>query len=109
MPGADLRGVLRPALSPRSSAQVVAEELIPGVVAGRRGTVVVDLGCGRGDSVNPFREADPDVRWTGLELEGFDGERPTRTDIEFRVYDGTRMPFADAGVDIVFCKQVVEH
>ena len=72
---------------------------------------MVDLGCGRGDSVDVFRAADPAVRWLGLDLEGSrefaertrDGRRPA----------GLRRPHAsrapDASVDVVFCKQVLEH
>ena len=99
--------MLRPALSTRSSAQVLAEQLIPGLLAARPGALVVDLGCGRGDSVDAFRAADPSVRWVGVELA--DSEYTTRDDVELRVFDGVKLPFQDAGVDIVFSKQVLEH
>jgi SAM-dependent methyltransferase len=52
LPGADLRTLLRPALSTGSSAQVLAEDLVPALLAPRPGATVVDLGCGRGDSVD---------------------------------------------------------
>jgi SAM-dependent methyltransferase len=106
-PGADLRSVLRPALSTRSSAQVLAEQLVPGLLDGRAGPTVVDVGCGRGDSVDVFRAADPAVRWIGVEIA--DSEYETRPDVELRLFDGVRLPFEDASVDIVFCKQVLEH
>jgi SAM-dependent methyltransferase len=107
LPGADLRAVLRPALSTRTSAQVLADALVPGLLAGRPGATAVDLGCGRGDSVDVFRAADPAVRWIGVEVEG--GPFEPRPDVELRYFDGTRLPFEDASVDIVFCKQVLEH
>ena len=55
LPGADLRTLLRPALPTRSSAQALAEDFIPALLAPRPGATVVDLGCGRGDSVDAFR------------------------------------------------------
>jgi SAM-dependent methyltransferase len=106
-PGADLRAVLRPALSATSSAQVLADQLVPGLLAGRPGATVVDLGCGRGDSVDQFRAADATVRWIGVEVA--DSEYQTRPDVELRRFDGVRLPFDDASVDVVFCKQVLEH
>jgi len=33
----------------------------------------------------------------------------TREDAEFRVFDGVHLPFADHSVDLVVCKQVLEH
>jgi SAM-dependent methyltransferase len=110
LPGGDLRALLRPALASRSSPQVSAEDLVPSVLAGRPEATVIDLGCGRGDSVDVFRAADPAVRWIGLELpdsETFRGR--TRDDADFRVFDGVHLPFADHSVDVVFCKQVLEH
>ena len=110
LPAADLRAVLRPSLPTGTSSQVLADQLVPAVLSGRPGAFVVDLGCGRGDSVDVFRAADPAVRWVGLELadsEVFAGR--TREDAEFQTFDGVRLPFEDASVDVVFCKQVLEH
>jgi len=109
-PGADLRAVLRPALPTDSSPQVLAEDLVPGLLAGRTGVRVVDLGCGEGGSAGFFRAVDAAVRWTGLELadsDAFSGR--AREDADFEVFDGVHMPFADDSVDVVFCKQVLEH
>ena len=107
LPGADLRALLRPALPKRSSVQALAEDFIPALLAARPGATVVDLGCGRGDSVEAFRAADPNVRWIGVEVG--DSEYETRADVELRVFDGVSLPFEDASVDIVFSKQVLEH
>lgn len=110
LPGADLRAVLRPALPTGASPQVLADQLIPGLVAGLSEPVVVDLGCGRGDSVDVFRAAAPGVRWAGLELaESEVFAQRTRDDADFETFDGVRLPFEDASVDVVFCKQVLEH
>jgi SAM-dependent methyltransferase len=110
LPGGDLRVVLRPAIASTSSPQVLAEDLVPSLLAGRSGALVVDLGCGGGDSVEVFRAADPAVRWIGLELADSEPfHQRTREDAEFRVFDGVHLPFADHSVDLVFCKQVLEH
>lgn len=102
--------MLRPALPTWSSAQVEAEDLIPVALALRPCSLAIDLGCGRGNSVDVFRRAAPEVRWVGLELE--DSEeyaQRTRTDAEFVVFDGVNLPFDDSSVDVVFTKQVLEH
>jgi SAM-dependent methyltransferase len=110
LPGGDLRALLRPALASRSSPQVLAEDLVPSVLAARSGATVIDLGCGRGDSLDVFRAADPAVRWIGLELADSETfRRRTREDADFRVFDGVHLPFADRSIDVVFCKQVLEH
>ena len=107
LPGADLRAVLRPAIPERSSAQVLAESFVPGLLSHHPGAMVVDLGCGRGDSVEAFRAVDPSVHWVGVEVG--DSEYETRSDVELRVFDGVTLPFEDASVDLVFSKQVLEH
>ena len=84
-----------------------AEDFIPALLAPRPGATVVDLGCGRGESVDAFRAADPTVRWIGVEVG--DSEYETRADVELRIFDGVALPFEDASVDLVFSKQVLEH
>jgi SAM-dependent methyltransferase len=106
LPGADLRALLRPAIPTGSSPQVHAEQLVPGLLDGRRGALVIDLGCGRGDSVDVFRALDPAVSWVGVEI---DDAEFARDDAELRLFDGVNLPFADATIDVVFCKQVLEH
>jgi SAM-dependent methyltransferase len=74
------------------------------------GDRVLDLGCGAGDSVEQFRSLNPGVNWLGVDLE----ESPevaarTRTDAEFRTFDGRSIPADDGSVDVVYCKQVLEH
>jgi hypothetical protein len=62
LPGGDPRAVLRPAISRSASPQVLARGPRAVAACGRSGAVVVDLGCGRGDSVELFRAADPAPR-----------------------------------------------
>jgi SAM-dependent methyltransferase len=111
LPGADLRALLRPAIPTGSSAQVLADQLIAGLLgATRPGARVMDLGCGRGDSVDAFRRVDPAVRWVGVDLEDSPEVRErTRSDADFVAFDGVHLPFPDASCDVVFCKQVLEH
>ena len=90
---------------------MLADDLVPVLLASLlAGARVVDLGCGRGDSVDLFRAADPEVRWVGVDLEhSAEVAQRTREDAEFRTFDGRRLPFGDGEVDLVFCKQVLEH
>ena len=74
------------------------------------GDRVLDLGCGAGDSVEQFRSLNPGVRWLGVDLERSpEVELRTRTDAEFRTFDGRSIPEEDCAVDVVYCKQVLEH
>lgn len=90
---------------------MLADHLVPSLLARLPARpLVVDLGCGRGDSVDLFRAADPGVRWVGVDLpDSAEVAQRTRTDAEFRVFDGLHLPLADGEVDLVFCKQVLEH
>jgi SAM-dependent methyltransferase len=111
LPGSDQRALLRPAIPAGSSPQVLADDLVPALLTDLApGAQVVDLGCGRGDSVDLFRAVDPAVRWIGVDLpSSAEVDERTRDDAEFRTFDGLRLPFADASVDLVFSKQVLEH
>jgi SAM-dependent methyltransferase len=71
---------------------------------------VLDLGCGAGDSVDLFRSLEPNVRWTGADLERSpEVDQRTRSDADFVSFDGAHLPFADSSFDLIYCKQVLEH
>jgi SAM-dependent methyltransferase len=71
---------------------------------------VMDLGCGKGDSVDLFRSLDPAVRWVGVDLERSpEVDERVREDAEFVTFDGTSLPFENQSFDLVYCKQVLEH
>ncbi len=71
---------------------------------------VMDLGCGRGDSVDQFRALEPAVQWVGVDIERSpEVDERLRDDAEFVTFDGVELPFADASFDLVYCKQVLEH
>ena len=71
---------------------------------------MLDLGCGAGDSVDQFRALNAAVRWVGVDLErSAEVAERTRGDAEFRTFDGRSIPEDDGAVDVVYCKQVLEH
>ena len=71
---------------------------------------VMDLGCGRGDSVDMFRGLDPTVEWIGVDVgTSIEVAQRERTDARFVTYDGQALPFDDASFDLVYSRQVLEH
>jgi SAM-dependent methyltransferase len=104
--GDDLLGVLGERIPADHAGQALADDYI----ARLRPSEVVDLGCGPGGSVDQFRSVRPDVRWIGLDVEGSpEVAARSRSDAEFRSFDGVHMPFEDGALELVFCKQVLEH
>lgn len=75
-----------------------------------RPRVVMDLGCGRGDSVDLFRGYAPDIDWVGVDIAvSPEVAQRQRTDARFVTYDGRSLPFEDATFDLVHSLQVLEH
>jgi len=71
---------------------------------------VLDLGCGRGDSVDLFRRFNPDVDWVGVDIgDSREALQRKRADATFVTYDGRRIPFPDGTFDLVYSSQVLEH
>jgi SAM-dependent methyltransferase len=107
MLGDDLRELLGEAVPRERAPQALADDYIPRLAESGS---VIDLGCGAGDSVDQFRSVNPDVRWVGVDIERSpEVALRTRADAEFRSFDGVRIPFEDASVGAVYCKQVLEH
>jgi SAM-dependent methyltransferase len=106
MLGDDLGDLLGHRIPADHSRQVLADHY----GARLRPRRVMDLGCGAGDSVDLFRSVNPEVSWVGVDIEDSPevAERK-RSDAEFVTYDGRRLPFDDAGFELVYCKQVLEH
>lgn len=114
MLGDDLIELLGDRIPADHARQTLADDLLlshygPLAKAGEADRVL-DLGCGAGDSVEQFRSLNPGVQWLGVDL----GASPevatrTRTDAEFRDFDGRSIPAEDASIDVVYCKQVLEH
>ena len=93
------------------SRQMTAEALVRRIVGGeKRIGTVLDLGCGVGDSIDLFRTLHRDISWIGLDVEDSPEVRDRiRADGDFRSYDGANIPLDDAGVDLVYSRQVFEH
>jgi SAM-dependent methyltransferase len=106
--GDDLRSVLGDAVPRVRVRQALADDLIPRLL--EAGPRVLDLGCGRGDSVDQFRSVRSDVRWVGVDIERSpEVAARVRSDAEFRTFDGRELPFEDGAFDAIYCKQVLEH
>jgi len=89
------------------SASYYVERLMSGPDVPRR---VLDLGCGRGDSVDLFRRFSPTVDWVGCDIaDSMESRQRRRQDAAFVTYDGERLPFDDASFDLVYSCQVLEH
>jgi SAM-dependent methyltransferase len=73
-------------------------------------SLVVDLGCGAGNSVDYFRSKNPAIEWIGVDVESSpEVNTRNRTDAAFRTFDGVHIPFDDETVDLIYCHQVLEH
>jgi SAM-dependent methyltransferase len=113
MLGSDLADLLGSRIPADHSRAVLADRVAtewfarPGRPSAPR---VLDLGCGAGDSIDLFRSLDPEVRWTGADIEhSAEVAQRTRTDADFVTFDGEHLPFAERSFDLVYCKQVLEH
>jgi SAM-dependent methyltransferase len=107
MLGDDLLELLGSAVPRDRVGQALADDYIPRLAPLGR---VMDLGCGAGDSVDQFRNVNPDVDWLGMDIE----ESPEvaarrRRDAKFMTFDGLTLPLDSAVIDAVYCKQVLEH
>src|SRR3954452_24742101 len=98
-----------------SSEQSLADHYIARFARGDLGVTpdgarVMDLGSGEGGSVDQFRDAAPGCRWVGVDIaDSVESQARTRADAEFVIFDGVYLPFDDGSVDLVYCKQVLEH
>lgn len=107
----DLRQLVGPYLPTDHARQVTATFFLDQLMAGSpRPKVVMDLGCGTGDSVDLFRSYDPEVEWVGVDVAASAEVRQrTREDARFVTYDGASLPFEDGSFDLVYSRQVLEH
>ncbi len=108
LPGGDLAAAIGPRIPADHARQAHADDYVPTLAAA--GPRILDLGCGEGGSVDAFRAARPDVRWTGVDLaDSPEVARRTRADARFLRFDGVRIPAPDDAFDAIFCRQVLEH
>jgi SAM-dependent methyltransferase len=112
LPGRELEELLRSALPSDHARQSLADHYIDSALGRAEGRPwrVLDLGCGSGSSVDYFRARDPNVQWVGLDVpDSPEAATRIRTDARFETFDGISIPFDDGSVDLVYCKQVLEH
>jgi SAM-dependent methyltransferase len=95
--------------SRQRTAPMLVEELAATGVLPTAG-VVLDLGCGAGDSVDLFRCVLPNCDWLGVDIEDSNEVRDRRRrDAQFLTFDGMNIPVESNSVDIVYSRQVLEH
>lgn len=69
---------------------------------------VLDLGCGKGDSVDFFREQIPDCSWVGVEVnDSHEAQKRHREDAVFIDFNGIDIPLLKNSVDLIFCRQFI--
>jgi len=71
---------------------------------------ILDLGCGRGESIKYFYSLNKKIEWFGVDIKQ-SPEVLTRDKKKERVitFDGNNLPFQDNSFDLIYCKQVFEH
>jgi len=97
---------------PDDSSKKVSALYYPRKLLGSRQgrATVLDLGCGAGNSLDAFREINPQITWCGVDVEG-SPERSAgrRTEAPVKLYDGVNLPYEDAFFDFIYTNQVLEH
>jgi SAM-dependent methyltransferase len=103
--------LLRDCIPDDDSRQVTSRYYVEQVMRAATGpSVVVDLGCGVGNSVDVFRAHAPAVTWIGVDIpDSMEAQQRTRDDAPFVRYDGRAVPLRDGSVDVVYSHQVLEH
>jgi len=100
-----------------------AERLLRGRFSPGEAGRALDIGCGPGQIVLKLAQRWPGWHFTGVDrsanmvcqaLAARDQAAPRATDelaarVNFQVADGSNLPFADAGFDLVLCNSVLHH
>jgi SAM-dependent methyltransferase len=76
-----------------------------------RQPLILDVGCGSGNSIDVVRQILPAAHWLGVDIDDSAevAERVARSDAEFRTFDGEHLPLTDDAVDLAYSQQVFEH
>ncbi len=106
----DLYDKLKDVIPDDHSYQVIATYFTDLLFECKDIQIVMDLGCGAGNSIDYFRKKNPNVKWIGLDIESSpEVNSRTRADGEFRTFDGINIPFKEDYFDLIYCNQVFEH
>lgn len=70
---------------------------------------MLDIGCGRGESLRRYRALRGDLSLTGVDLLDFSASVPSGVTFAQVDLEAGRLPFADASFDAVTVNQVLEH
>lgn len=94
----------------KAHKQASSTYFLDGLFKDREAGKVLDLGCGKGDSVDYFMTKNQKIEWIGLDVQSSpEVESRKRKDATFVTFNGTDIPFEDGFFDIVYCNQVFEH
>ena len=105
--GAD---ALKPLVPDDRAGQVPLDFLLRDLELESGRPVVLDLGCGAGESRGLFKGINPEIVWLGLDLPSSpEVNARTRQVDDLVSFDGVRLPLRNASVDVVYCHQVMEH
>ncbi|MEG4483661.1 class I SAM-dependent methyltransferase [Microcoleus sp. D2_18a_B4] len=91
--------------------QVTAEWMVRRVLAQLPAkSVIVDVGCGAGNSVDFFKELLAESTWIDVDIaESPEVQQRKRSDAIFMEFDGINIPMPSDSIDLVFSRQVLEH
>jgi SAM-dependent methyltransferase len=103
--------LFRPILAEDHSKQVTAEQLARAVSREFDGdAMVLDLGCGEGNSKEFFEETYVRALWFGVDIDDSPEARARKCEGgNFATFDGINLPYRDATFDLIFSRQVLEH
>lgn len=74
------------------------------------GSTVLDLGCGAGKTRHHFRNANPDLRWVGIDVrDSPEAEERHHSLTGIAWFDGVELPFGDQSISCVYSRHVMEH
>lgn len=71
---------------------------------------ILDLGCGRGETLNYFKKLNSKLKWYGIDIDNSPEvmSRTMRSE-KFITFNGINIPFEDNNFDLIFSRQVFEH
>ena len=97
-------------VSLKTSKQTSALGLVKDISNNVNFDIVLDLGCGTGDSIDFFKKLNKNINWIGVDVDfSQEVKRRIRSGAEFLTFDGINIPVENESFDLIFCRQVFEH